>query len=75
VDVSSFFAEDFYRFYAGSAKGREEGGGCGDNEDEQHDGHERGKVGGRDTIKKAGEEASGGHGQGKAGEAAREAHG
>jgi len=68
-DVILFFAEDSHGFYAGGAKRREEGGGCGDEEDEQDDGHERGKVGGRDTVEKAGEEASGGNCQGKAGEA------
>jgi len=44
--VILFFAEDLHGFYAGGAKRGEEGGGCGDDEDEQDDGHERGKVGG-----------------------------
>src|SRR6267143_3208809 len=74
-DVILFFSEDLHGFYAGGAKRGEEGGGCGDDEDEQDDGHERGKVGGGDTVEKAGEEASGGNCQGKAGEAAREADG
>src|SRR5882757_10351821 len=74
-DVILFFAEDLHGFYAGGAKRGEEGGGCGDDEDEQDDGHERGKVGGGDTVEKAAEEASGGDRQGKAGEAAREADG
>jgi len=74
-DVILFFAEDLHGFYAGGAKRGEEGGGCRDDEDEQDDGHERGKVGGGDTVEKAGEEASGGNCQAKAGEAAREADG
>jgi len=73
--VILFFAEDLHGFYAGGAKRGEEGGGCGDDEDEQDDGHERGRVGGGDTVEIAGEEASGGNCQGKAGEAAREADG
>src|SRR6266850_7578051 len=74
-DLILFFAEDLHGFYAGGAKRGEEGGGCGNDEDEQDDGHERAKVGGGDTVEKAGEEASGGNCQGKAGEAAREADG
>ena len=70
-----FFAEDLHGFYAGGAKRGEEGGGCGDDEDEQDDDRERGKVGGGDTVEKAGEEASGDNCQSRAGEAAREADG
>src|SRR5579863_7447901 len=72
-DVILFFAEDFHGFYAGGAQRGEEGGGCGDDENEHNDGHERGKVRGGDTVEKAGEEARGGNCQGKSGEAARKA--
>jgi hypothetical protein len=74
-DVILFLAEDLHGFYAGGAKRGEERGGSGDDEDEQDDDHERGKVGGRDTVEKASEEASGGNCQGKAAKAAREADG
>ena len=70
-----FFAEDLHGFYAGGAKRGDEGGGCGNDEDKQDDGHERGKVSGGDTVEKAGEQASGGNCQGKADEAARDADG
>src|SRR5271154_4440182 len=55
-DVILFFAEDLHGFYAGGAQRGEEGGCCDDDEDEQDDGHEREKVGGGDTVEKAGEE-------------------
>jgi hypothetical protein len=74
-DVILFFAEDSHGFYAGGAKRGNEGGDCGDDEDEQDDGRKRGKVGGGNTVEEAGEEASGGNCQGKAGEAAHEADG
>ena len=74
-DVILFFAEDSHGFYAGGAKRRDEGGDCGDDEDEQDDGRQRGKVSGGHTVEKAGEEASGGNCQGKAGETAHEADG
>ena len=74
-DATLFFAEDLHGLYAGGAKRGDEGSGCSDGEDEQDDGRKRGKVGGGDTVEEAGEEASGGNCQGKAGQAAREADG
>src|ERR1700719_2952798 len=74
-DVTLFFTEDLHGLYAGGANRRDEGSGRGDGEDEQDDGGERGKVGGGDTIEKAGEEASGSNCQGKAGQAARDTDG
>jgi hypothetical protein len=50
--VLLFFAEDLHGFYAGGAKRGEEGGGCGDDENEQDDGQECGKIRGGNAVEK-----------------------